>query len=169
MAYIVEYKKAEGNWKRSPSFSKEYDFQTANRYANDLQRLSCTGLVYRVSRAPEPPKTIALDLPAIELWVIEHITGLLREIEVSEMVKTIPFDKVYKYLPFPIETARGNNFVHIVNASAYAVVTERRTVDVGQPLCGRFSRRGGWDVTKPCPGCLAIAQGLAARFVLEGK
>ena len=97
--------------------------------------------------------------------------GTLRQVTREEFLETfvdeakdrLSFDIVHKYLPFPTRPMSGINHNHIVNDGVYPVQTERRTVRDGETLCGKHDKL--WAGLRPedCPGCLAIARGLAVR------
>jgi hypothetical protein len=91
----------------------------------------------------------------------------------DRMKQHIPFDKVHHYLPFATVKRVGTDHIHIVNDSVYPIETERNTISMGQTLCKRSpyaktsltSMMDDTDVNDytACPGCLAVAQGLAVR------
>jgi hypothetical protein len=83
----------------------------------------------------------------------------------DDLKERISIDRVHKYLPFGISVKSGENFNHIINEGIYSVRTESRVVREDESLCGRQSDRyGRKDSSKgTCPGCIAIARGLAVR------
>ena len=78
---------------------------------------------------------------------------------------------VQKLLPFQTSLAAGNNYVHIVNASAYTVETNHHTIEEGDTIC---YRAGGvkWELSQDsdrvttCPGCLAKAKRIIVDHLL---
>lgn len=84
---------------------------------------------------------------------------------------TYEFADVVRYLPFLATFAGGSTKRHIVNSSAYPVTTFLRTVYYGGTLCGRSGELEGLYGynSEPCPGCHAVATGLAAKYLEERK
>jgi hypothetical protein len=82
----------------------------------------------------------------------------------TEAKEHISFDRVHKYLPFPTLKRAGDHYEHLINDSIYPIELERFVIREGESLCRRaepfFARA---RANSPCPGCFAIAKGLAVR------
>jgi hypothetical protein len=86
--------------------------------------------------------------------------------ELIEAVKgSLSFERVRAFLPFLTTIKLGNTHRHLVNQGVWPIVTETRVVHEGETLCRRRGALYPMHLypADPCPGCLAIAQGLAAR------
>jgi hypothetical protein len=159
MKYKIEYKlnplwnRSQDLWKRSQDHAGEYTLEEAQRI---------------VSHTAHPTRTnwrryvpLRAEKPALRQVTREEFLDTL----VDEAKERITFDRVHKYLPFAVKVVDGDTKHHIVNDSVYPVKTETRTVADGEPLCGRVGQlyRVNSGARQNCPGCLAIARGLAVR------
>lgn len=83
------------------------------------------------------------------------------------MKNQIPAHKIHQYLRYAIKIKAGRDYNHILNDSIYDIDLDiqGRTVVEGEALCGRFDTRyHAIDQSMEiCPGCIAIARGLAVR------
>lgn len=95
---------------------------------------------------------------------------LQRKVNALILGVVFPADTVRRSLRFATKLIAGNTFNHIVNDATFgvALIERKRSIEPGESLCARRrwldskSERG--KRSKPtCPGCVAIAQGLAAR------
>jgi hypothetical protein len=101
-----------------------------------------------------------------------RIVLLTSEEEKEEFIEafkaSIPLEKIHRYLPFAIKVMAGSNWNHIlVDTVLYPVITEKRIIQDGESLCGRYNpfyRPAIWG-GEPCQGCLAVARGLAVRDI----
>ncbi len=87
-------------------------------------------------------------------------------IDTREIHDRIADEDLRDFLKFRTGLAAGDNYIHIVNLSAYEVETERHTIMNGDTLCrksGRTARVNELLTDASCPGCLAIGKGIAVR------
>ena len=102
---------------------------------------------------------------------VRNVTpSLIRKINAMILDAVFPAETVRRSLRFATKLFAGDTHNHIVNDATFAVETESgRTVEPGDSLCLRrkpfeLSDEQRWRHSEPtCPGCIAIAQGLAAR------
>lgn len=85
---------------------------------------------------------------------------------------------VQKLLPFQTVLGRGDNYIHIGNASSYAIETNSHVIHEGETLC---KRDGGpkWvinhgpatlldrGIIATCPGCLAKGKAIIVNHLLN--
>lgn len=87
-----------------------------------------------------------------------------------EVLKGSIADKnVQKLLPFQTDITSGENYYHIVNASAYKVATNSHFIYEGDTLCRRYGTNIARTLrgTEPtCPGCLAKAKAIIVQHLL---
>jgi hypothetical protein len=84
------------------------------------------------------------------------------------LAHALPVERLQAYLPMHTVLRRGNDHVHIVNASIFTAETQYHTIYEGMTLCARRKRgmsepRKGEGVT--CPGCVAHAKGIVLRTI----
>lgn len=152
MKYKIERQRTDGTneWVGSQDYPETYSEKESDRIIERMERM--IGTRYR-----KMPVT-----PALRQVTREEFLETL----VDEAKERITFARIHKYLPFAIRIMEGSTKKHIVNDSVYAVQTEKRNVADGEPLCGRVGDLyipHGYSSHIPCPGCLAIARGLAVR------
>ena len=90
-------------------------------------------------------------------------------VDTTEVRDEIVDSRVQSFLKFNTSLGGGKHYVHIVSQSAFPVETGRHVITQGETLCARrldtiplwSNPRQGEGAT--CPGCLAIAKGIAAR------
>jgi hypothetical protein len=79
---------------------------------------------------------------------------------------TLPANRLQAYLPLQTRLRRGDNYVHIVNASVFTLETQHHVIYEGSSLCARqkrFLKDAQQGDVPTCPGCIAHAKGVITR------
>jgi hypothetical protein len=152
MKYIIECTRVN-DWVRSCTFPNTYTYKQAKEIV-----LGCARRKEGIYRMTPVERTTWGYLP--RTVTREEFLDTLVDVAKERLI----FDVVHKYLPFPTRKAAGHTHNHIVNDGVYPVQTEKRTIRDGETLCGRFgSLLVNETMDSDCPGCFAIARGLAVR------
>lgn len=156
MKYLIERVDHGGNWVKSQNYTREYSYAQAQAIIDN----SDGSVEYRMVPDKRTSQAMAARSVTRNVTREEFLDTL-----VDEAKERISFDIIQKYLPFAIVKRAGNTYNHIVNDSVYPIQTEKRTVREGETLCGRrgYLYAGDEPTYDACPGCLAIARGIAVR------
>lgn len=85
------------------------------------------------------------------------------------MKASVAAEDIQKLLPFQSSLELGDNYIHIVNESAYPVYTKSHEIGLGDTLCKRGKDANGkvTEATPTCPGCLVKARGVIINHLLD--
>jgi hypothetical protein len=86
------------------------------------------------------------------------------------LAHVLPTERLQAYLRFNTVLRKGDNHVHLVNASVFPQETRFHYIREGMTLCGRRTSRSRLTSTRDeldCPGCVSLAKGIIAREMTE--